>query len=326
MPVGPKNSITDIKGLRVGCAEDVAAKTGVTLLLPEGRLRAAVDVRGGAPGTRETDSLKPGALADEVHGIVLSGGSVYGLAAADSVCRLLGAAGRGYGMVQREGVPQSPIVPAAILYDLANEGDKAWGTEPPYAALGEKAYHTVSDEVPLGNFGAGLGATAGAHDGGLGTASWVTDDGYTVGALVAINPFGSPYVPGTNQFWAAPFEVDGEFGCRGFPSHPAATGLPPDTKMAGATRSNTTIAIVATDADFPVTELERLAIMAQDGLSRAIRPAHAPVDGDVVFAVTTAEKEVSMPLFMASGILGSIAGDVLARAIARGVYASEDEA
>ncbi|MEM0927697.1 MAG: P1 family peptidase [Pseudomonadota bacterium] len=324
MPTGPKNSITDIKGLRVGCAEDAAAKTGVTLLLPEGRLRAAVDVRGGAPGTRETDTLRPGALADEVHGIVLSGGSVYGLAAADSVCRILGAAGRGYGMVQREGVPQSPIVPAAILYDLANDGDKAWGTEPPYAALGEAAYHAASDDVPLGNAGAGLGATAGAYPGGLGTASWVTEDGFTVAALVAANPFGSPYVPGTNQFWAAPFEVGAEFGGRGFPSEASASGLPPDTKMGTATRSNTTVAIVATDADLPVTELERFAIMAQDGLARAIRPAHAPVDGDVVFAVTTAAKKISLPMFIASGMLGTIAGDVLARAIARGVYAAKE--
>lgn len=307
----------------MGCAEDAAAKTGVTLLLPEGRLRAAVDVRGGAPGTRETDTLRPGALADEVHGVVLSGGSVYGLAAADSVCRLLGAAGRGYGMVQREGVPQSPIVPAAILYDLANDGDKNWGTEPPYAALGEQAFHAASDSVRLGPFGAGIGATAGAYPGGLGTASWVTADGITIAALVAANPFGSPYVPGTKQFWAAPFEVNDEFGGRGFPSEASAAGLPPDTKMGTATRSNTTIAIIATDADLPVTELERLAIMAQDGLARAIRPAHAPVDGDVVFAVTTAAKEVSMPLFMASGILGSIAGDVMARAIARGIYAAD---
>ncbi|MEM6913047.1 MAG: P1 family peptidase [Pseudomonadota bacterium] len=323
MPAGSTNSITDIKGLRVGRAEDMSAKTGVTLLLPESPLQAAVDVRGGAPGTRETDTLRPGALADEVHGIVLSGGSVYGLAAADSVCRLLGAEGKGYGMVQREGVPQSPIVPAAILYDLANDGDKAWGTEPPYAALGEMAFHAASVEVAIGAVGAGLGATAGAYPGGLGTASWVTDDGVTVGALVAANPFGSPYVPGTKQFWSAPFEVNGEFGERGFPSHAGAVGLPPDTKMGTATRSNTTIAIIATDADLPVTELERIAIMAQDGLARAIRPAHAPVDGDVVFAVTTAEKEVSMPLFLASGILGSIAGDVMARAIARGVYAAE---
>ncbi|MEL6209423.1 MAG: P1 family peptidase, partial [Pseudomonadota bacterium] len=130
-------------------------------------------------------------------------------------------------------------------------------------------------------------------------------------------------VPGTKQFWAAPFEVDGEFGGRGFPREAGASGLPPDTKMGTATRSNTTIAIVATDADIPVNELQRLAIMAQDGLARAIRPAHAPVDGDVVFAVTTADKEVSLPMFMASGILGSIAGDVLARAIARGVFAAE---
>jgi L-aminopeptidase/D-esterase-like protein len=163
--------------LTVGCAEDAAALTGVTVVVPENRAVCAVDVRGGGPGTRETDVLAMETLADGIDALVLSGGSVYGLAAADGVTALLGAEGKGFGLVALPGVPRSPIVPGAVLYDLANGGNKAWGDAPPYNALARQACAARAQRVPLGNAGAGMGATAGALKGGQGSASVVSADG-----------------------------------------------------------------------------------------------------------------------------------------------------
>ena len=322
MSVGKRNQITDVAGLAVGHAHDKAVRTGVTVLVGEDPLRAAVDVRGGGPGTRETEALALDTLVDRIDALVLAGGSVYGLAAADAVCRQRGAERKGFSLVDQPGVPVSPIVPAAILYDLANGGDKDWGAEPPYARLGLEAFQSVNGSMEIGAVGAGIGATSGAYAGGLGTASWVTDDGFTIGAMVAVNSFGSPYVAGTHQFWAAPFEVGDEFGGRGFPGDTRSAGFPTDSKIGVPGRSNTTLAVVATDADLPTADLQRIAIMAQDGLARAIRPAHGPTDGDIVFALSTAAKPVAAPLITTTQ-LGSIAGDVLARAVARGVFAAE---
>lgn len=313
------NSISDISGIKVGSAHDIAAQTGVSVILPDAPLCAAVDVRGGGPGTRETDALALDTLVDRIDALVLSGGSVYGLAAADAVAARLGAARRGFGLVENEAVPVSPIVPAAILYDLANGGDKAWGELPPYRALALQAMEAASTDVILGKAGAGFGAGAGAHPGGLGSASAQSLGGFTVGALAAVNSFGSPFVPDTDQFWAAPYEVGDEFGGKGFPPSASAQGFPTDTKAAAMARGNTTLVVVATDADLGAPDLKRLAVMAQDGLARALRPAHGPTDGDVVFAVSTCEKPVESTLATVTE-LGSIAGDVVARAIARGVY------
>ncbi len=318
---GPRNLITDVPGLTVGHAVDRAARSGVTVVLPNARAVCAVDARGGAPGTRETDALTPETLVEAVDAVVLSGGSVYGLAAADGVAAWLGARGRGYGMVARPGVPRSPVVPAAILYDLANGGDKAWGLEPPYRALGLRALEAAALDFDLGTAGAGAGAMAGSLKGGLGSASVVTEDGFTVGALVAVNSFGSVLVPGSRAFWAAPFELDGEFG--GVPigdahAQPDDWGLAKRNPVAG---ENTTIACVATDAILTPAHAKRLAIMAQDGLARAIRPAHAPFDGDVVFALATGRRPLpSEGADFVLARLGALAADTLARAIARGVH------
>ncbi|WP_198912279.1 P1 family peptidase [Parvularcula mediterranea] len=322
MKPGPKNSIADVAGIKVGNASDPLAKTGVTVLLPDAPLRAAVDVRGGGPGTRETDALALDTLVDRIDALTLAGGSVYGLAAADEVAAVLGARGQGFGLIP--GVPVSPIVPAAILYDLANGGEKGWGEEPPYRRLAREALEAASDDVSLGAVGAGTGATAGDHPGGLGTASFLSSEGYTVAALAAVNSFGSPYVPGTDSFWAAPFEIGDEFGGRGMPERAGAAGFPPDTKAAALARQNTSLIVVATDADLSAADLKPLAVMAQDGLARAVRPAHGPTDGDIVFAVSTCTKEVPQPL-MTLTELGSIAGDVVARACARGAFAAEEK-
>src|SRR6201996_476890 len=196
---GGRTLITDVTGLRVGNAADASAITGTTVLVAEKPMSAVVDIRGGAPGTRETDLLDPFNLVGQVDAIVLSGGSVFGLEAASGVVSGLTAAGRGFRM--SPSAHPVPLVPAAILFDLANGGDKSWGEEPPYRVLGRKAFDAASDTFTLGNVGAGLGARAGAYKGGLGSASSVTDDGFTVGALVAVNSVGSPLVPGSDVFW-----------------------------------------------------------------------------------------------------------------------------
>jgi L-aminopeptidase/D-esterase-like protein len=257
----------------------------------------------------------------------LSGGSVYGLAAADAVCAALGERRTGFELVETPGVPVSPIVPAACLYDLANGGDKAWGRDPPYRALGEAALDDARRGAPvrLGRHGAGYGASAGAHPGAIGSASWRTDEGVSVAALVAVNSFGSVTMPGQDTvYWAWPFEQDDEFGgrrpdpaLRFAPEHWGAAKLNPGAE---AERTQTTLAIVATDAAITRDEARRLAVMAQDGLARAIRPVHAPVDGDVVFALATGEKTLAEPRAISLSLLGALSADTLARAVARGVH------
>jgi L-aminopeptidase/D-esterase-like protein len=319
---GPRNLITDVPGLTVGQAQDAGARTGVTVILPNDRAVCAVDVRGGGPGTRETDVLNGWNLVHSVDAVVLSGGSVYGLAAADGVATWLGAQGRGFGFAPMPGVPRSPIVPAAILFDLANGGNKAWGMDPPYRRLGIEAAEKASQVFALGTAGAGYGAGAGALKGGIGSASIRTADGMTVGALVAVNCFGSPVVPGGKHFWAAPFEVGHEFGGLG-PAPNVVEGEDwGETKISAGARQNTTIACVATDVALDTDEMKRVTIMAQDGLARAIRPVHCPFDGDVVFGLSTGRlklPESPMRNFIITRI-GAAAADVLARAIARGVF------
>jgi L-aminopeptidase/D-esterase-like protein len=314
---GPRNLITDVPGLKVGQAQDLAVRTGVTVILPDARAVCACEQRGGAPGTRETDALAPENLVDAVDAVVLSGGSVYGLASADGVAAWLGARGRGFGLVA--GVPPSPVVPAAILFDMANGGDKAWGEAPPYRDLGRSAVAAAGADFALGSHGAGCGAMAGALKGGIGSASAVTADGYTVGAIAAVNSWGSVVAPGGRTFWAAPFEVAGEFGglgSGGLVAGPEEWGLP---KRPTEVR-NTTIACVATDAALTPAQARRFAIMAEDGVARAIRPVHAPFDGDVVFALSTGLRPLAEPDAYTLARLGALAADTLARAVARGVY------
>lgn len=319
---GPRNSLTDVAGLRVGCAEDAHAGTGVTVVLTDAAALCAVEVLGGGPGTRETDVLAPHNLVGAVDALVFSGGSVYGLGAADAVAAALGAAGRGFQLVARPETPRSPIVPAAILYDLANGANKAWGESPPYARLGREALSRAGLEVALGNAGAGYGAAAGALKGGQGSASIVSATGITVAALACVNSFGSPLMPDSRVFWAWPFEIGAEFGgVRPDPRAPA-----PDPERWGAARSDpgapasTTLAVVATDAEITRTEAKRIAQMAAAGLARAIRPVFAPSDGDVVFALSTCAKPLAEPRTQMIARLGALGADCLARAVARGVY------
>jgi L-aminopeptidase/D-esterase-like protein len=317
---GPRNLITDVPGLKVGQAQDPTVRTGTTVILPDEAAVVAADVRGGGPATRETDATEPQNLVHAFDAVVLSGGSVYGLAAPDGVVAWLGAHGRGYGLSPKPGVPKSPVIPSAALYDLANGGNKGWGLRPPYWDLGLAAVQAVSDRFELGTAGAGYGAMAGSLKGGIGSASIVTADGFTVGALVAVNSAGSVVAPGTRQFWATPFEIGQEFGGLGtsqLHAGPDDWGRP---KPHPGARENTTLAVVATDAKLTSDEARRMAIMAQDGMARAIRPVHAPFDGDAVFVLSTGRRALPEPRPFALTVLGAAAADCLARAIARGVY------
>ncbi len=317
---GPRNALTDVAGLKVGCAEDADVATGVTVIVPDAPVVCGASVLGGGPGTRETDALEPHNIVETIDAVVLAGGSVYGLAAADAVASALGAAGRGFKFAGRPNAPPAPIVPAAILYDLGNGGDKAWGEAPPYARLGREAFARVSHDVPLGNAGAGYGALAGALKGGQGAASVIAANGVTVAALACVNAFGSVVAPNGAAFWAWPYEQDGEFG--GVKPEPGAFDLDAwgESKADMAARENTTIAVVATDAALTRGEAKRVAQMASAGFARAIRPVFAPGDGDVVFALSTGAITLADPRPLAIARIGALAADCLARAVARGVY------
>lgn len=317
---GARNLITDVEGLKVGQAEDYQVCTGVTVILAEQAVAATVDVRGGAPGTRETDALDPIGLAGMADAIVFAGGSVYGLDAAGAVAAWLATRGRGF--VLAPNAPPAPIVPAAIIFDLANGGNKNWGEDPPYRRLARAAADAASDAFALGNAGAGLGARAGAYKGGVGSTSARAGDGFTVGALAVVNSVGSPVIPGTDVFWAFALEQAGEYGARRLPPQHREIDLElaPDIKGALRPGTNTTIALVATDAALSRVELQRVAIMAADGFGRALRPVHTPFDGDTVFALSTARRPLDEPREFAVMRLGALAADCLARAIARGVY------
>jgi D-aminopeptidase len=309
-----------VSGLRVGNAHDVKIRSGVSVILPDSSATAAVDVRGGGPGTRETDALALTGTVDEVHGLVLSGGSAFGLAAADGVQRWLAARQRGY----QVGTACIPIVPQAILFDLMNGGDKSWSTDPatpsPYTRLALEACDAAAEAFDIGSVGAGYGATTANLKGGLGSASLRLSSGYTVGALVAVNALGSATIGDGAHFWAAMFERDAEFGGRGLPVPLPAPVIEPMLK--GASVQNTTIAIVATDAPLTKPQCKRLAVMAQSGLARALHPIHSPLDGDVVFAISTGACGGEMATTHDLTVLGSHAADTLSRAVARGVYSA----
>jgi L-aminopeptidase/D-esterase-like protein len=277
-----------------------------------------VQVLGGAPGTRETDLLEAHNSVEAIDALVLSGGSAFGLDAASGVQAALREDGKGYEV--RTGL-RIPIVPAAILFDMMNGGDKDWGRYPPFRELGYEAARTASRDFAIGTAGAGAGALTAGLKGGLGSASCVLENGVTVGALVAANPTGSVTIGKSRHFWAAPFEVENEFGGLGFPER-----LPDDAtdllikyrEMRGAL-ANTTIGIVATDAKLTKAQAKRLAVAAHDGFAHAIWPTHTPVDGDLVFGVATGRSSAAIDPDTALDLYAA-AGAAMARAIARAVF------
>jgi len=314
------NLLTDIPGISVGHATDLQLGSGVTAVVFGKPTTASVAVHGGAPGGRDTQMLEPDYSVETVDALVLGGGSVFGLDAAGGVQAVLRAAGRGLpvGLTVRV-----PIVCQAILFDLASAGDKNWGLVSPYRDLGLAAAQAAAPGAfALGSVGAGTGATTATVKGGIGSASTITAGGFTVAALVAVNAVGSPLIGGGPWFWAAPFEVDGEFGGRGWPNPMPEDALRPRYKGGPSPRgvgTATTIGMVVTDAALTKAQCKRLAIMAHDGLARAVLPAHAPMDGDTIFAAATGTRPAVNPIQDLTE-LGHAAGLVMARAIARGVY------
>jgi L-aminopeptidase/D-esterase-like protein len=307
------NLITDVPGLRVGSADDAKLASGVTAIVFDEPAVASCDLRGGAPGTRDTELLAPEETVERIDAIVLSGGSAFGLDAPGGAQAWLREQGRGFAV----GSVRVPIVPGAILFDLLNGGDKNWGRFPPYRDLGYAAAANAGGEFRLGTAGAGYGAATVNLKGGLGSASAQTRDGATVGAIVAVNAVGSVTIGDSPHFWATPFEENAEFGGRGLPPI-----LPPDAlslRFKGRPRGNTVIALIATDATLTKPQAKRLATMAHDGIARAVYPAHTPMDGDIVFAASTGKRSLADPV-LALADLGAVAANVLARAIARGVY------
>jgi len=327
----PANLITDIAGVRVGSAHDARLASGVTAVIFDEPAVASIAVHGGSPASRDTELLAPHMTVERVDAFVLSGGSAFGLDAAGGAMSYLAALGRGYPVR----TARVPIVPGASLFDLLNGGDKAWGRMPPYWELGFSAAAAASaGAFDLGTAGAGFGATTFDLKGGLGSASVVTSSGFMVGALVACNAVGRVTRGGRPNFWAAPYERDGEFGGLGVgPADEAAleTGIKSATRGFGAADAtlalalknaepaNTNLVVVATDAPLAKPQAKRLAIMAHDGLALAIRPAHAPTDGDTVFAAATGRAERAPDLSDLTEI-GMLAVECVARAVARGVY------
>jgi len=315
--VGQHNAITDVDGIRVGNVHDHRIRSGVTVLLPDQPCVAAADIRGGAPGTRETDLLDPANTVETIHGLVFSGGTAFGLDAASGAISWLAGQGRG---AEVRGVIV-PIVPAAIIFDPPAGGAQDWHQSPPHRAMAIEACGAASIRIEQGNVGAGMGATAGTLKGGLGSASVIRDDGIQVGALAIANPFGSTVAPNSSVFWAAPYELAGELGGQSALPVMASEDVPyPIPGMEGA---NTTLVAVATNLALTRGQAKRLAIMAQDGLARAIRPVHSPFDGDSVFALATGTlKDIEVtPMLLAD--VGLLAADAAARAIAKGVYHAE---
>ena len=318
---GPLNAITDVAGIRVGCYErrDEDWLTGTTVVLAPEHCTGGVDVRGGAPGTRETDLLEPSNLVQHVNAVVLSGGSAYGLAAASGVMDALGAqhVGQRVGPGAHEVVP---IVPAAVVFDLGRGGD--FGARPD-GSFGARALDAArGGAVEQGNVGAGTGALVGGLKGGLGTASVVLADGTTVAALAIVNAAGSAVDPRTGLLYGAGFGLDGEFDHLRAPSAAEIAELGRERTKRSL---NTTIGVVATDATLDKAGCRRLAAVAHDGLARAIRPAHGMVDGDAIFALATGARPAltdAIPALLARESLLAAAADCFTRAIVHGVLAA----
>jgi L-aminopeptidase/D-esterase-like protein len=314
-----KNLLTDIEGVSVGHADDTALASGVTAIIFDKPAVASIDVRGGGPGTREDALLDPVSTVDAIDAITLAGGSAFGLEAGGGVQAWLAERGRGFRI--RDAV--IPIVPGAICFDLLNGGNKAWGRFSPYRDLGYAAAAAAAGgDFALGSVGAGLGATTANFKGGLGSASAATAAGVKVAAIAVVNAVGSVTVGDGPWFWAAPYEVGGEYGGRGLP--PSFTPDMLRLRIKGGPEAtaveNTTLVAVVTDAILTKPQAKRLAMIAQTGMARAIYPVHAPLDGDVVFAAATGANLID-PLFGLTE-LGMVAANVVARAIARGVYSA----
>lgn len=313
---GRHNHILDVPGISIGHAVDKSIRTGVTVVCPDEPGVASVDVRGGGPGTRETDAMNADCLVEVVHAIVLSGGSAFGLDAASGVMAYLSQQKIGFEIAGAV----VPIVPSAILFDLHNGGDKEWRNRSPYFDLGYQAVENSGTDLSLGNAGAGYGAQSGNLKGGLGSASFVFTDRseqITVAAIAAVNSMGSVTMPNSALMWAAPYEQNNELGGQHHINPPETFELDYDFVLPPG--KNTTLVVVATDAILTKAQARRIAIMAHDGFARAIRPVHTLFDGDTAFVISTGKKRLS-DSEVAFSRLGTLAADCVTRSIARGIF------
>jgi len=310
------NLITDVPGLSVGHADDNRIGSGTSVLIFDQPAVASVAIHGGAPGLRDTALLEPEMTVEKIDALVLSGGSAFGLDAVGGVLAHLREIGRGFAIRDI----RVPIAPGAILFDLLNGGDKAWGATPIYWHLGYRAAANARRDFALGSVGAGLGATTANLKGGIGSASAATSAGFIVGALVAVNALGQATIGEGPQFWASPYEIGGEFGGLGWPRVAPEAAI--HFRIKGDAPENTTIGIVATDAALTKPQAKRLAVMAQDGLAFALRPAHAALDGDTIFAASTGSA-LEPPSTRDLTEIGALAAQCVARAIARAIYEAE---
>ena len=303
----------DLAGITIGHATDAGLGTGVTAVLCARPMVASVAVLGGAPGGHDLQPLDPAATVGAVDAIVLAGGSAHGLAACGGVQDWLRAAGRGTQFASRH----VPLVAGAILFDLGHNQPARWGRHSPYRDLGCAAADAARPAPPaLGSVGAATGATTATLKGGFGCAAETTSAGHTVVALAAVNAIGTATIGDGRQFWAAPFERDREFGGLGWPA-----AMPPDAlrpRLKGHAPA-TTLGVVMTDATLTKPMAHRLALMAHDGLARAVLPTHAPMDGDTIFAVSTGQRPLGDPMRELTEV-GLAATLAFARAVARGVY------
>ena len=308
-----RNLITDVAGLRIGNAHDAALGSGVTVALFDEPAVASCFAMGGAPATRETDLLDPDKMVPSIHGVVLSGGSAYGLDAAGGVQAYLREQGIGFAI--REALV--PIVCQASSFDLINGGNKDWGRYPPYRELGFLAAEQAGRDFALGTAGGGYGATTANLKGGLGSTSATTRSGHTVGALVVVNAVASAMIGDGPHFWAGALEEGGEFGGLGLPAQVSSEMRSLIWK--GGPQPATTIALIATDAVLTKAQAKRLAIASHAGLARGLRFSHALFDGDMIFAAATGRKPLQNEATEFTEIT-ALAADCLTRAIARGVY------
>ncbi len=313
--IGKENYLTDVQGILTGHFTCLEAVSGVTVVLCPNGATAGVDVRGAAPGTRETDLLAPLNLVEHVQAVVLSGGSVYGLSAADGVVRWLSERGMGFPLPEGKAVP---IVPAAVLFDLGRGKDFVPPVGPEWGRTA--CENAVSRPSGLGCLGAGTGAVSGAIKGGLGSASEVLTSGITVAAMVAVNSLGSVIDPKTGLAWELGAEIDNEFGP--IARRPVKLSQPEPPAAA----ANTTIGIIATDAALTKAQAMKIAQMAHDGLARAIRPCHTMFDGDTIFCVATGIHDLPetpgffvAPKAVSLNDIGRSAADCMSRAIVRGI-------
>ena len=323
MRAGTHNAITDVDGIRVGhtTLDEPGWLTGCSVVVPPPGTVCGVDVRGGGPGTRETDLLDPRNLVDSVDAVVLSGGSAFGLGVADGVIKAVYAAGLGWPVMPGVDVARVPIVPSAILFDLGRGGD--W-LHHPRSGDGEAAYAAAaSGPVAQGAVGAGTGAQAGGLKGGIGSASAVLDSGVTVGALVAINAVGSPVDPRSGELLGRRLGLDGEFDGVASANPAAAQGYW-DQRAAGAAAMRaamaTTIGVVATDATLTKAQCQKLAGVCHDGMARAISPVHTAYDGDTLFALATGARPAPNGLDLVD--LQTAAADCVSRAIVHAMLAA----